>query len=240
MSLAKRHLVPELMDDPTLDEAEHRRALAGLRRINFWSGTSRRLAKTILRSLPHARNLQILDVGSGGGDVAAGVFQKLIASGRTVALYGWDFSETATQTSNAAHRRQSGESTIEFITQNAFATLQDNAQTFDVVYCSLFLHHFSDAQAVQLIELMALRTRGVLIVDDLCRSTLGYWLAKFGCQVLSRSPVVHFDGPQSVRAAFTAEEAAAMSKAAHLDHASLTMHWPQRFQLLWHADRRMA
>ena len=38
--LRTRERVPELMDDPALDPAEHRRALAGLARLNRFGGSA--------------------------------------------------------------------------------------------------------------------------------------------------------------------------------------------------------
>jgi len=43
-------------------------------------------------------------------------------------------------------------------------------------------------------------------VNDLCRSPLTQALVGLGCRALSRSPVVHVDGPRSARAAWTVAE----------------------------------
>jgi len=47
IKLAQRDRQPEFMDQPGLDRDEHARALAGLRRINFISGTSASLLAPI-------------------------------------------------------------------------------------------------------------------------------------------------------------------------------------------------
>ena len=73
--------------------------------------------------------------------------------------------------------------------------------------------------------------RGVF--NDLARSRLGHLLAYFGTRLLTRSYVVHFDGPQSVRSAFNIAEADVMAKAAGLEGAEFSRHWPQRFLLKW-------
>jgi hypothetical protein len=71
------------------------------------------------------------------------------------------------------------------------------------------------------------------VMDDLCRSPLGYWLARWGCQLLTRSPVVHFDGPASVQSALTATEALQLAHAAGLEGAAVVRRWPERFTLVW-------
>ena len=53
---------------------------------------------------------------------------------------------------------------------------------------------------------MSVATRHLLLVNDLRRTRWGYWLARWGSRILTRSQIVHTDGPLSVSAAFTDEE----------------------------------
>jgi thiazole synthase ThiGH ThiG subunit len=70
-------------------------------------------------------------------------------------------------------------------------------------------------------------------VNDLVRGPVGYLLAWSACRVLSRSAVVHHDGPVSVAGAFTLAEAGRLADNAGLSGVRLTRHWPQRFLLSW-------
>jgi SAM-dependent methyltransferase len=95
--MKQRHLVPELMDNPDLDEVEHRRALAGLRRINLLCGTSRFIADSIMRSSASIRNrpIEILDLGCGSGDIAMNVLRRLHSQKTDCRVTGWDMSPLA-------------------------------------------------------------------------------------------------------------------------------------------------
>src|SRR5438093_515405 len=73
---------------------------------------------------------------------------------------------------------------------------------YDAVVSSLFLHHLTEEQAIELLRRMGTAGQMVL-VNDLVRSRTGYLLAWMGTRLLSRSEVVHFDGPRSVEGAFT-------------------------------------
>lgn len=235
-----RHLVPELMDDPELEFAEHQLALAGLRRINRLSGTANRIAVEIealiqQRKLAHCR---ILDLGCGSGDIACEVARR-IAHHHPVSVTGWDFSETAV--SQATARRDQGSTAtkhsceVRFECRNALATTPalGKSRPFDIVYCSLFLHHFTEGQTTELLTRMASLAEHAVIVDDLVRSRRGWLLAQAGCRLLSRSPIVHFDGPQSVRAAFTISEIGKLAADAGLHPISVRGCWPMRFLLRW-------
>jgi hypothetical protein len=103
---------------------------------------------------------------------------------------------------------------------------------FDLAFSSLFLHHLSDEQAVAFLG--RLRTAGKKIfVQDLLRTRLGYLMAVATTKVVTRSPVVHVDGPRSVRAAFSLEEVREMALRAGVGGARIERCWPERFSLAW-------
>ena len=71
------------------------------------------------------------------------------------------------------------------------------------------------------------------LVNDLERSRLGWWAAYVGTRLVTRSPMVHFDGVVSVEGAFTADEALAVARQAGLDGATVRRKFPFRYLLSW-------
>lgn len=230
----KRFLVPEKMDDPNLDMREHQLALRGLRRINQLCKPDRPIADAIIECAQRLQlqSVRVLDLGCGSGDISNRVAQR-ISSSVHVELVGWDMSETAVQTAQQnASASKNSRWKISFERRNVFEKQNLGTEAFDFVFCSLFLHHFADSQIVALIDVMKrLSTRAVLI-DDLCRSYWGWFMAYLGCRLLSRSSVVHFDGPQSVRAALTQQEAQAIADSCGFQRVSIRKHWPERFLMI--------
>jgi 2-polyprenyl-3-methyl-5-hydroxy-6-metoxy-1,4-benzoquinol methylase len=104
---------------------------------------------------------------------------------------------------------------------------------YDVVTCSLFLHHLDEPEATRLLRRMANAAKRLVLVNDLLRGRPGYVLAQVGCHILSRSPIVRHDGPVSVAGAYTISEVNALANQAGLTGASLSRHWPFRFLLRW-------
>lgn len=230
--LLPRRREAEWMDQPGLDDAEHRRALKGLKAINRASRTAAALWQMI-EPLARERRptpLSVLDAGCGGGDVAIGLARRASAAGAPLAIHGCDISRTAIE-----HARQQAHTqriaNADFFPCDLF--LQPLGRQFDVVFCTLLLHHLDEPQAVRLLQIMAAAAGEMLLVDDLRRTRWGLVLATVACRVLSRSPIVHFDGPRSVRAAFTGSEALELARRAGLRGAQLQCHWPQRFLLSW-------
>ncbi len=72
--------------------------------------------------------------------------------------------------------------------------LSESAGRFDVIMCTLFLHHLNQQEAISLLSRAYAATSSLLLVDDLRRTWLGYRLAQLGCQVLTRSRIVTVDG----------------------------------------------
>jgi hypothetical protein len=101
------------------------------------------------------------------------------------------------------------------------------------VYCTLFAHHLDEIDVIRLLEGMALRSRKLVLVDDLIRSRLGFALAWIGTRLLSRSWVVHTDGPLSVRGALRPDEMMTIAKQAGLEDAQINRSWPERYLLSW-------
>lgn len=224
---------PEQMDEPGLAPQEHMEALRGLERINQASEAVRQTLKPIV-AVAKARGLSrlhLLDVACGGGEVPIGVAVAARRRGIGMELMLVDQSQTAL----AAAEQRAVAASIVARTQDGSAFEQE-LPIADVVTCSLFLHHLDRADVVRLLGRLAGATRHLLVVTDLRRSRLGWVVAWVGCRVLSRSPIVRFDGPVSVRAAWTPAELVAMAREAGLQSARVRRLWPWRMQLVWQKE----
>jgi 2-polyprenyl-3-methyl-5-hydroxy-6-metoxy-1,4-benzoquinol methylase len=104
---------------------------------------------------------------------------------------------------------------------------------YDVITCSLFLHHLGDSDAEAMLRAMAAAAGRMVVASDLRRSRIGYAMAWVACRVLTRSPIVRVDGPLSVAAAFTMGEARELAARAGLAGATVSSRWPQRYLLVW-------
>lgn len=233
--LGVRQCEPELMDQPGLDGAEHREALRALKRVNLLSTSVTKLWNELARLASRKTQgpLRVLDVACGGGDVAVRLAKRARRRGVSLTIHGCDMSPVALTVARES-ARQAAIPTMEFFQLDVLQ--EPIPRGYDVIMCSLFLHHLSDADGEQVVKAMSEAAGTAILIDDLQRTTLGYVLCWIGCRILTRSRVVRVDGPLSVRAAYSLTELQTLIERCGLTGATITRHWPQRFLMVWVAS----
>jgi 2-polyprenyl-3-methyl-5-hydroxy-6-metoxy-1,4-benzoquinol methylase len=232
-SLRYRDRQPELMDDPAIDPATHRAALAGLARLNRVSGSAAAVWPAVRRLAAERSGspVKLLDIATGSGDVLLGLARRAKRAGISLVAEGCDVSATAVATATDAARAAG--LPARFFRADALA---DPLPTgYDAAVCSLFLHHLDEADAVTLLTRMRETGARLVVVNDLARSSFNYAIVWAASRLLTRSPVVHVDGPLSVRAAFTPAELRGLAAEAGLTGTTVTPRFPGRMVLEWRA-----
>ena len=220
----------ELMDDPALEAAAHAVALAGLARINALSRSAQVLWRPLRRLAAQLdRPLRVLDAATGAGDVPIRIHALAQRAGVALDIEACDISPRALDFARA--RAERCDADIRFFRCDVLAAPLD--REYDVVMSSLFLHHLDEAPAIQMLRALRCAARRLVLIHDLRRSTAAWLFTWSATRLITRSPIVHVDGPRSVRAAFTMREAADLAESAGLRGARVTRRWPLRFLLEW-------
>lgn len=228
--LSERKRQQEWMDDPSLDARLHHHALVGLGRINRLSLTASSFWRAISPMLGRLRSPRVLDVACGGGDVALGLVSIARRHGCEIDLSVADVSPFALRYAQDAAKARG--ISVRTMTHDALAGDWPGGP-YDLVINSLMLHHLDETQVVTVLSHMRDAARLGVVVNDLLRSRRGWLLAKLGVHLLSRSPVVHLDGPRSVEGAFSTAEFRELSERAGLSGFTLHRTWPARTMLIW-------
>ncbi|MBA3890201.1 MAG: methyltransferase domain-containing protein [Gemmatimonadaceae bacterium] len=199
----------EVLDDPACPPALRQRSITDVTRANRLLGGMRAVLAELRLLLPSLAGLQrevtLLDVGTGLGDIPAAARRLAARHGVTLRAIGLD--EAASLTRASGDRLDAG------VCADARA-MPFASGSIDVVTCSQVLHHFDADAAVQLVAEMDRVARCSVIVSDLRRS----WLAAGGLWVVSFPmgfhPVSRADGMLSVLKGFTATELATLVRRA--------------------------
>jgi ubiquinone/menaquinone biosynthesis C-methylase UbiE len=200
----------ELIDLGTLTREELEGTYRFLTHLNKLGGG--RAIRNELRRLSKSWTgpVRILDVGSGGADIARLVARWARAAGREVAITCCDVSPVAQA---FARRECAGFPSISFVRADA-RTLPFAPASFDYVICSLFLHHLADDDAVTMLRAFdRLASRGLVLCDAIRRRRAWLWVSFL---TLFGNRAVRYDGPLSVKRAFTIPEIEAVAARAGL------------------------
>lgn len=175
------------------------------------------------------RPLRILDIATGPGDLPIKLWRWGRRAGLDLCFEGCDVNPHTV--AFAQGKAKSEQADVRFFSLNVLE--QSIPAEYDVVMCSLFLHHLTEPQAIDLMRRMAEAARQMVLVNDLIRGLAGWILAYLGTRLLITSPVNRVDGPRSVAAAFSVDEVRSLARQAGLQTAVIEKCWPCRFLLTW-------
>jgi ubiquinone/menaquinone biosynthesis C-methylase UbiE len=210
---------PEFIDRPDTAVELLRDELRELEINNRRSGAHRTMIRRIEQFLPAPNvTLRILDLGTGGADIPRAV--ATWARSRNVSV-----SITAVD-GNPNVLRFAQESCRDFpeirLEHHDMRNLPFAAGSFDLVLCSLALHHFDEPDAIAILRCISRVAARGYIVNDLRRNWISIWTMNILALVFLNKGIIRNDGPQSCRAAFTMDELAVMAHAAGLGNCQIT------------------
>jgi len=197
------------MDRPQPVSAELERDLENLRQLNRFFG-SHRLVRNFLRNWirPHSQ-MRIADLATGSGDIP----RLVIDYARSIqANVGVDAIDQNASTLKIARRLSADYPEIQFIEGDILEW--QTTQPYDIVLCSLVLHHFSSEAAVRLLRQCLQLSRRFVLVSDLRRgyvATVGVFLLT---ATVFREPMTRIDGRLSAARAFSFKEFRSMAERA--------------------------
>lgn len=225
-----RSTLPELMDTEPVGLADFRACLVDLARVNRWTLAYRPtlafLDRLAARGLPAGRPIEIVDVGSGYGDMLREIDAWAARRHVSVALTGVDL--------NPWSRRAASEATgtgrpIRWVTADAFA--YEPPAGIDVVVSSLFAHHLPDPLVVRFLRWMEATARLGWFINDLHRHPLPYHFFRRFARLADYHHFVQHDGPVSIARAFTRSDWQRLLGEAGIDRASAKIAWWLPFRL---------
>jgi len=220
---SKRATEPELMDDFSLPSAEIDPLLAGLELVNQYLG-GYNVIFSALKEASVQQNFHISDWGCGGGDVLRAIAKKY--KNENLILTGIDVTPAAVDFANQKNTLPN----ISFVLADVLSAETKNLQA-DIVLSTLFTHHFWDDEWILLIRKMLNYSKHAVIIDDLHRHWLPYYVIKILTK-LTNSRLAQYDGPLSVLKGFKRKELETLLQKAGINNYSIRWKWAFRWQII--------
>ena len=121
----------------------------------------------------------------------------------------------------------------EDIFDEAFSKLK-----YDIVLCTLTLHHFKDDEIIQLMTVFNANSRVGIVINDLHRSALAYRLFQVLCFVFQLNAMSREDGLVSILRGFKKEELNQFSRKLSFTNYKIQWKWAFRYQWIVKKESR--
>ena len=225
----RRSYEPEYIDTGNYTAAEYDDCIGELQLVNRWMGDAHTLKSTLFKDVASARlkDFSLLDVGAGSGELLRVTATWARQTGRSVRAVGLELNQRSAS-SILEESRSFAE--ISSVRGNALSLPFADAD-FDYVICSLFTHHFRNEQVVDILREMSRVARRRIIVIDLHRHPVAYFLYTTLARLILKNRLIRHDGALSILRSFKAEELFELAKRAGLREAWVERHFPFRLAL---------
>lgn len=209
--LRERSRLPELMDDPAVDPAKLKRTIAQFDRLNRSFSAYRWILEREVLALmvDPGREYRLLDIGSGGGDIARWLAGQARRRGLKLAVTCIDQDERIVPWAAEACR---GYPEIRVVRGDAHAL--PDLDGYDFMTTNHVMHHLTRSELLRLVAMAQAKSRINFVFNDLARSFWAYvgYTVYTGLSV--RPSLAFYDGRLSIRRGFTAAELAEVAAAA--------------------------
>ncbi|MCO6163376.1 methyltransferase domain-containing protein [Flavobacterium sp. NRK F7] len=217
------------MDDFSLKGEELREALDKIAVINRLLGGNKLTLEGIQKLLTATKDkhITIVDVGCGNGDMLRALADFGKKKKYTFHLIGIDANAF---TIEYAKQLSSSYPMIQYecwdIFEEAFRKLK-----YDIVLCTLTLHHFKNNQIDYLLQLFNNNAKLGIVINDLHRNRIAYRLFQLLCFVFQLNKMSREDGLISILRGFKKKELVQFSEKNNLKNYSV--HWKWAFRYQW-------
>jgi len=220
----------ELLDAGVGTDDDVARNLSDLRRINRFLGGRRVVLRALSSYFREAslKRISLLDIGTGSADLPMAISSSCRMRGLDSFIAAVDISERNLRVSQS----HLGVSDEIHLVQADSLRLPFASRSFDFVTASLFLHHFRDDDVVLLLADFGRVARRAVIVNDLVRNLVPYYLTRIAGPILAASFLTRNDGPVSVLRGFTADELNHLALRAGLKVRELKRMFPYRLSMV--------
>lgn len=228
MKLTHRSNLKELLDEEGIPFADIRQNMQELNTINSLLGGHAITLKGVQALLDNRKSLHICEIGCGGGDNLAVIAQWCIKNGIRIQCTGIDNKASCIE---VASNRKSLQGIANWqVCDYAEAVFESPP---DIIFSSLFCHHFTHTQLVKQMVWMQRNCQWGFFINDLQRHVLAYRSIQLLTKVFSRSYLVKHDAPLSVARGFIKKEWTEIFKEARLSNVAIQWKWAFRYLIVW-------
>ncbi|MDI5898762.1 methyltransferase domain-containing protein [Flavobacterium yafengii] len=220
----------ETMDDFAMEGEILRDALDKIAKINQLLGGNQLTlqgVQDLISNISKSNEIVIVDVGCGNGDMLRTLADFGLKNKLKFQLIGIDANRF---TISHAQKLSKNYSNISYRCEDVFSK-SFNELKYDIVLCTLTLHHFKDNEIVDLLNVFNANSNIGIVINDLHRNAIAYRLFQALCFVFRLNEMSREDGLTSILRGFKKEELIRFSEK--LSFKNYKIHWKWAFRYQW-------
>lgn len=225
MNLAHRSYQKELLDRDDIPFADIRLNMQELNTINTLLRGHAITVKGFIKLLGDQKKITVCEIGCGGGDNLAAIVKWCNRRQVRVDCIGIDMKAACI---TVAEEREILKERSTWIVSDYAKVVFD--QKPDLIFSSLFCHHFTDEQLVTQLQWMRKNSNIGFFINDLHRHQLAYTAIGIVTKLFSSSYLVKNDAPLSVARGFRKSEWQTICAKAGIDPVEIN--WQLGFRHL--------
>lgn len=233
INLQQRSDNKELLDDAAIPFTDIKLNMQELNLVNTYLGGHRVTIKGLQKILQQSalpQTITICEIGCGGGDNLQAISNWCITNGFKARFVGIDIKQECIDYAHQQYPKLKTEWIVSDYKKVFFA------EQPDIIFSSLFCHHFSNEELVFMLGWMQRNVQLGFFINDLHRHALAYQSIKTISSLVSRSYLVKNDAPLSVARGFTKKEWKQLLTAAEIEHYTLSWEWAFRHLIVYCHD----
>ena len=224
--MKQRSYHKELLDSDDIPTAELIRNLKELNIINQLLGGHRITCKGVdllLNQSYTSKNVVIAEIGCGGGDNLKAISSLLLQKGQPCTLIGIDLKQECIDFASSHTNNE-----ITWICSD-YSSVEWPDKKPDIIFSSLFCHHFTDDELVNQLIWMKNNSRLGCFINDLHRHPVAYFSIRLLTSLFSKSYLVKNDAPLSVKRGFKRKEWVKLLIKAGISNYTIKWQWAFRY-----------
>lgn len=182
--------------------------------------------KMLIASKPSDQVFRITDIGCGNGDMLRTLADYAKKKGLHFILKGIDANKF---TISHAQSLSTNYPNITYACSDIFDDLS-KTEPCDIMLCTLTLHHFKDEEIINLLQNFKRSATMGIVINDLQRSAIAYYLFKALCYVFRLNDMSREDGLISILRGFKRADLLKYTKQLNLKSSSIKWKWAFRYQ----------
>jgi 2-polyprenyl-3-methyl-5-hydroxy-6-metoxy-1,4-benzoquinol methylase len=233
LNLSQRSNQKELLDADNIPFADIAQNMQELNVINTWLGGHGITIKGFQQFLIKKNKstpLVICEIGCGGGDNLQAIYTWANKNNIAVEFIGIDYKAECIDYAKKQYPNLPATWLVTDYKQAKFNSKPD------IIFSSLFCHHFSNTELAQMMQWQAQNTKLGFFINDLHRNIIAYYSIKWITALFSKSYLVKSDAAISVTRGFSAKEWIDILQVLPANTWSINWKWAFRHLIVYKHD----